>query len=290
MTRKNIDHEIDEKESIKKKTILLANALEKCKPRISQVLPSHLSVDKMLRVILMSVKKTPDLLQCTPSSVLNSVMIAAQVGIEQDSVLGGGYLIPYWNTKTKMREAQFQISYRGLMDLAYRSAKIYPFEAHVVHKNEPFKCVYGLNPVLEHSLNFDNPSDEIICVYALAGFEGKRAAYDVMTKKEVDYRRDRSPGGKSPSSPWQTYYEEMAKKTVIKRLCKSLPLSVELRDAIKFDNQAESQEGQEPVIDLGEFEEFDEQDASYKKVDSAIDRITQQLESQPKKEVAYEND
>lgn len=209
----------------------LRDLLEKSKSKFQDVIPKHLSADRLVRVAIVACSRTPKLLLCTPVSVLNSVMQAAQLGLEPGGPLGDAYLVPYKET------CQLIVGYRGLISLARRSGQIESLEAHVVHAKDRFICRWGLSPVLDHEPDWSENPGAIVAVYAVAKLKDGGTQAEVMTKPQVDAIRTRSRA--SGEGPWVSDYEEMARKTVVRRLCKYLPLSVELADALDDDARAE---------------------------------------------------
>lgn len=184
-----------------------------------------------MRVALTSIAKTPDLLECSQQSLAAAVLQAAQLGLEPDGILGYAYLVPFKGTATLIP------GYKGLLELARRSGKISTIEARVVHAKDRFRFAYGLKPVLEHTPAQEAETGELVAVYAVAHLKDGGLQWEVMWKREVDAIRKRSRA--SASGPWVTDYEEMAKKTVLRRLCKMLPASVELQQAVAMDERAE---------------------------------------------------
>lgn len=213
---------------------------ERSRASIAEAMPRHLSVERILRVTLAAVGRTPLLLQCDQASILKSVMVAAQLGLEPTGVLGSAYLVPYRNTKTGRYEAQLIIGYRGLIDLARRSGQIASIDARVVRTSDRFICTFGLLPVLEHEPCWDDDPGELRAVYAVARLTDGSTQLEVMTKAEIEKIRLRAKAGNN--GPWITDYEEMARKTVVRRLAKYLPLSVELETAFRIQQDAEAGE------------------------------------------------
>lgn len=206
--------------------------LDRMRPEIARALPKHLTTDRLLRVALTSITKTPELLECSPQSLASAILQAAQLGLEPDGVLGYAYLVPYKNTATLIP------GYKGLLDLARRSGRIHTIEARVVHAKDDFRYAFGLKPVLHHKPHQQEDTGDLIAAYAIATIKDSGPQWDVMWRREIEAIRKRSRAG--TSGPWVTDYEEMAKKTVLRRLCKMLPASVELQRAVALDERAES--------------------------------------------------
>jgi recombination protein RecT len=214
--------------------------LNASKDAIASRLPRHLTADRMLKVALTSINKTPKLLSCTRESLMMSIMQAAELGLEPGGALGEGYLIPYGN------QCQFIPGYRGLIALARRSGQIISLEAHVVHTKDAFTCQLGLNPSLEHTPAWEEVDPGALrFVYAVAKLKDGGTQFEVMSKVQVDNIRARSKA--SSSGPWVTDYEEMARKTVVRRLFKYLPVSVEMAQALEI--QASTEAGEFVTLD-----------------------------------------
>lgn len=217
----------------------LRSLLEKAKPQIAMALPRHITADRMIRVALTSIQKTPKLLECDQISLLGCIVQAAQLGLEPDGITGFAYLVPFWNSAKKITEVQLIPGYKGLMNLARRSGEIGAIEARVVYQKDKFDFAFGLKPILVHVPYQNADSGSITHVYAIAHFkDGSMPQYDVMTLEDIDKIRNRSKA--KTAGPWVTDFEEMAKKTVIRRLLKYAPTSVEVQSAIALDERAEA--------------------------------------------------
>lgn len=224
--------------------------LERAKPQIALALPKHLTADRLIRVALTSVQRTPELLQCDQTSLLAAIIQSAQLGLEPDGVLGQAYLIPFNNTKKGKKEVQFIAGYKGLCALARRSGEISSIDARVVREGDKFKYTFGLNPVLEHvpgETAEDEPEGAITHAYAVIRLKDGGHQFDVMTRGQIDAIRKRSRAG--TSGPWVTDYAEMAKKTVLRRVLKLAPMSVEAQRAVALDELAEAGIPQELTLD-----------------------------------------
>lgn len=228
----------------------ISGMLTAYKDQIALALPKHMDVDRMVRIAMTVVRKTPKLQQCTPVSLLGAVIQAAQLGLEPGIQ---AHLVPFFNGKTGQQEVQMIPDYRGLIALARRSGEITSFSAHAVYENDFFDYEYGTNQHLKHKPTQKTARGSMIGAYAIAEFKAGPAQFEYMTKTDIDLIRTRSKSGKS--GPWSTDYDEMAKKTVVRRLCKYLPVSIELAHAVALDGKAEAGESQDLgfIID-GEFE------------------------------------
>ncbi len=224
-----------------KKSMMLTNQksvaglLEQMKGEIARCLPKHLTTERMTRIALTELRKTPKLQECEPMSFIAAIMQASQLGLEP-GVLGSCYLIPFNNNKTGKVECNFIPGYRGFLDLARRSGQIVSLTAHTVYENDTFIYEYGLEEKLIHKPTMDDKG-VLIAVYSVAKLKDGGHQFEVMSKKEVDEIRKQSKSGNF--GPWVTHYDEMAKKTVLRKLFKWLPCSVEMQKAVVLDEQAD---------------------------------------------------
>src|SRR5690625_3641572 len=218
----------------KNKPQTIEDYLKQMAPAMQQALPKHLDVDRLMRLTMTTIRTTPELRDADVGSLLGGVMQAAQLGLEP-GLLGQCYLLPFNNRKKGIKEVQFIIGYKGMIDLARRSGHIQSIYAHAVYENDESEYELGLNPTLKHVPSFDSDRDEFIGSYAVAHFKDGGYQMEFMPKSEIEKRRQASPGGRSKYSPWNNYYEEMANKTVIRHMWKYLPISVELQQAVAHD-------------------------------------------------------
>lgn len=232
----------------------LGQLLQKQRPAIEAALPRHMSADRLLRIALTEVRKNPDLVRCEPMSFLGAVVQSAQLGLEP-GVLGHAYLVPFNNRQTGRREVQLIVGYKGLIDLARRSGQISSITAHAVYEGDDFEYVLGLQEKLNHVPKPGRVAQarHLVAVYAIAKLRDGGHQLEVMSREEVEAIRKRSKA--SDSGPWKTDYEEMAKKTVLRRLCKMLPASIELHKAVALDETAASGETQRNELTFDDFTE-----------------------------------
>lgn len=193
---------------------------------IKKALPAVMTPERFTRIVLSALSTNPKLGQTTPQSFLAAMMTAAQLGMEPNTPLGQAYLIPFYNNKTHCSECQFQLGYKGLIDLAYRSGEVSIIQAQVVYEHDSFNYSFGLEPVLKH---IPAASDRGEPTYVYAMFRTKEGGFgfDVMSMDAV--RTFAQQYSKSFSSgPWQTNFEEMAKKTVFKESPEIRPAEIRL--------------------------------------------------------------
>lgn len=231
---------------------------ENFKKSLASVLPKHLTAERMIRIVLSELRNNQKLAQATPLSFISAVITTSQLGLEP-GVLGKCYFIPYFNGKTRQTDVQYIIGYKGMIELARRSGEIKSVYACEVDEKDQFTYQLGLEPDIHHVPSMERTGNAI-AYYAVAHFKDGGYQFDVMSIKEIEHARNSSKA--KEAGPWMTHYGEMAKKTVLRRLFKWLPVSIELQTAISLDEQADI--GQQQINELafgvidGESTEIDE--------------------------------
>ena len=207
--------------------------IKRMEGEIKKALPSVLTPERFTRIVLSALSTNPKLQETTPESFLGAMMKAAQLGMEPNTPLGQAYLLPYYNSKKRCLECQFQLGYKGLIDLAYRSGEVSTIQAHVVYEHDKFSYAYGLEPQLEH---VPAMGDRGSPTHVYAVFRTKDGGYSFGVMSIDDVRRHAQRYSKSfENGPWQTNFEEMAKKTVLKRVLKYAPLKSDFVRGVSQD-------------------------------------------------------
>lgn len=241
-----------------KSNLTIKDYVKKMQPEIAKALPSVMTPERFTRMLLSAISNNGKLAACTPQSFLGAMMNAAQLGLEPNTPLGQAYILPYKNKGVD--EAQFQIGYKGLIDLAYRSGEVELIQAQVVYENDTFECQYGLDPKLTH-VPADKDRGEAIKVYALFKTKAGGYGFEVMSMDDVrQHAQKYSKAYGSSFSPWKTNFEEMAKKTVLKKCLKYAPLKSDfvrnivqdetIKTEIDADMYSVPDETEEEVVDV----------------------------------------
>lgn len=217
---------------------------ESQKSTLAAVLPKHVGADRMLKIALGALRTTPKLMQARTDTLLGAIIQCAQLGLEPNTPLGHAYLIPFENRTKGITEVQIVFGYKGLIDLARRSGQIVSIAAHEVRERDHFEYEYGLDEKLVHRPEIGERGD-VIAFYAVAKLVGGGYAFEVMSKADVITIRNASQGWqqavrykKEDKSPWGAHFVEMGRKTVLRRLFKFLPVSIELAIASTLDSKA----------------------------------------------------
>lgn len=222
--------------SVEKKT--MQSYIKSMEGEIKKALPSVITPERFTRMVLSAISVNPKLGSCTPASFLGAMMSAAQLGLEPNTPLGQAYILPYMNKN--VLEAQFQLGYKGLIDLAYRSGEVEVIQSHIVYENDEFECNYGLEPTLKHT-PASTDRGQPIKVYAMFKTKSGGFGFEVMSMDDVRKHTEKySKAYGSSYSPWKTSFEEMAKKTVLKRVLKYAPLKSDFVKAVVQDETIKS--------------------------------------------------
>lgn len=221
-------------------------------------LPAGFSAPRLMRTVLTEVRKNPDLLNCTLDSLVMASITAAQLGLEPGP-LGHCYLVgfnqniaPKGQTAKWEKRAQCIIGVRGMLDLARRSGEIEEIGAEIIRKNDTFVFRKGFNAQCDLEFPLDRPRGDIVAVFAYAKTKDGGRYAELMTIEQVNHVRGKSKNAER--GPWVDDWEEMARKTVLKRLCKYLPLSLEAAERIAEDQDREFADAGIEGIDLGTVE------------------------------------
>lgn len=237
----------------------LEEYIEQRKIQIQQLLPGNMTTDRFLRIAYTAFRLNPKLADCTQNSIMGALLQSAQLGLEPNTD-GQAYIIPYTNSKyingkkTFVTEAQFQIGYKGYIELFYRHGAAQVIDMHTVYENDKFEYAYGTQPYLTHCPVLKDRG-EVIAYYAAAMLKNGGSIFKVMSKEEcIEHGKTHSKcyitrkwddNAKTyvdvephfdPNSPWAKDVNAMCKKTVLIQLAKILPKSIELQKALAMDN------------------------------------------------------
>lgn len=211
---------------------------------IASLLPAHFPPDRMLKLALGALRTNPKLTGASLSSLLGAVVTCAQLGLEPNTPLGHAYLIPFDKREnrggqwvTVETQVQVVIGYKGLLDMARRSGEIESISAHEICQNDKFEFEFGLDERLTHSYKLTDQRGPVVGFYAAAKLKGGGRCFEVMSLADVNAIRDESAkknrakkdaqGRYIITGPWADHYVEMGRKTVLRRLVKWLPISIE---------------------------------------------------------------
>jgi recombination protein RecT len=220
---------------------------------IARALPRHCNPDRMARIAITALTRTPKLADCEHASFMKCLLDLSQWGLEPNG--RDAHLIPFENRKRGVVECQLILDYKGMVQLVYRSGQVLSVHADVVYEGDKFR--YSMGEVLEHvpywlRTDPDKPISQgkMIAAYARVVLKGGACKCEAMPKDQIDGIRSRSKAANS--GPWVTDYNEMAKKTVFRRTTKWLPVSAEVVEAFERDFDKPANFGASQIID-GDF-------------------------------------
>jgi len=224
--------------STRDKVTQLNDYLEGKKSSLIKIAPQGTDVDRIIRVAMFEAVKNERLVQCSPASVYMALAKACELDLVAGGVLHRASLVPMWDKKSKGYNAELWIEYTGLMDLVKRSGEVAHFKAEVVYENDDFEHSFDLEKgeVLRHKKCHENPGN-LLLAYAVCFFKDGQRQVEVMRKDQINKIRKSS---RSPESgPWAQHTEEMWRKTVIRRICKYLPLTPKTTAVLEHDIQSD---------------------------------------------------
>lgn len=197
--------------------------LGKMAPQFKAALPAHVSVEKFTRVTMTAVQNTPALVNADRASLFGSIVRLAQDGLLPD---GREAAIVMFGNK-----AQAMPMIAGILKKVRQSGDVAKISAQVVHENDHFVVSYGFDEDVTHNPPpLDKPRGKPIGAYATAVLKDGSRLLEVMSFEEIEKVRNVSRAAKN--GPWVQWWGEMARKTVMRRLSKRLPMSTDLEDEV----------------------------------------------------------
>ena len=223
---------------------MLHKALEKGTAQFQAALPAHIPVERFKRVLLTAVQNNPVLLGADRASFFNSAMRAAQDGLLPDG--RDGALVIY-KTKKKDGNREFWIEavqwmpmIGGIRKKVRNSGEIATWDAHCVYEKDAFEFELGDDPYIKHKPFMGGDRGKIVAAYSVAVLKSGEKSREVMSVEEIRdvWRKSSKQKDKdgNPTGPWKDHFGEMCRKTVARRHSKVLPMSTDLDDLIRRDD------------------------------------------------------
>lgn len=217
----------------RKDEVTLAQELTLLKPEVEKVLPPHVTADKFMRIVLTAVAQSPDLRNADRRTLLTSCVKAATDGLVPD---GREAALVTFNISGKpQKQVQYMPMVAGIMKKVRNSGELASLMSNVVYEADDFR--YWVDDVGEHithepNLTADNRGPFMAC-YAIAKTKDGGVYVEVMTRTQVEQVKNVS---RAKNGPWKDWYDEMARKSVIRRLSKRLPMSTDILGVITADD------------------------------------------------------
>jgi len=171
-----------------------------------------------------AIKKNPDLLKCTPSSLFGSILYFAEIGLPFNSPEGFGYILPYTDRKTL--QATPIIGYKGLIEIAYRNERMKSIRVQAVYEHDEFSYEYGTSDYIKHTPRIIGDRGSLIAVYSIAKMQDIDPMFVVVHKQQLDEIQKLSKSNNNKYSPYNNstdVFNIMQCKVAIKLLFKTLP-------------------------------------------------------------------
>ena len=226
-------------------TLSVGEQLMSRSSQFQAALPAHIPLERFMRVVMTAVQRSPDLAKADRASLFTSAVQAAQDGLLPDGREGA--LVIY---KSKVKEGgkeiwvakvQWMPMVAGIRKKVRNSGEIATWEVQVVHANDLFEFELGDEPFIKHRPLMDGDRGPIIAAYSVATLKSGEKSREVMTKAQID--RVRAASKSKDSGPWVDWYDEMCRKTVARRHSKVLPMSTDLDDVIRRDDELYDMKG-----------------------------------------------
>lgn len=218
-----------------------ASIIDRMSSQFAKVLPKILTPERFCRVVLTAINRNEALAAAladkrNQASVLSAFMRCAEMGLEPDGRRAA--ITCYKRGNTGLYDVTLIPMYQGLAELAMRSGQISSIHAEKVCENDAFEWENG---EIRHRIDFKNERGEAYAYYCIIRYKDGATKTETMSRVEVNAIMARSSAYQSArkynkSCPWDTDFDEMAKKTVFRRAAKWLPLSPEMRTAIDEDD------------------------------------------------------
>ena len=210
-------------------------AIEERMPQIAQMLPEGVDPERFKSLVLRTLISKPDLLQADPASVLVAISQAAQEGIEPTGQAGGGYLVVF--REDNVPKVQLIRDYRFIAQRIVQTGAATRLDVNVVREGDEFAFELGTNPWLKHVPNLDSLDKPSTHFYALAWLPDGTVKFEVMTRAQVEHVGQKSRAWRN--GPWQSDFDQMGRKTLVKRIANYLPLPANVRSYWAQEDEVE---------------------------------------------------
>lgn len=212
--------------------------LEKMSGEFEKVLPKAIPSAKFMRSVMTTIQLNPGIVAADSKSILSCCMKAAADGLVLDGREAA--LVVYRGKNGPV--ANYLPMVQGIIKKVRQSGDVSIFNATCVYEKDEFEITYGLEPDIKHVPPTKGERGDCIGAYAVAKFKDGTVDFEYMTYNEIEAIRGRSKS--KNNGPWVTDWSEMARKTVIRRLAKRLPMSVDTMDSIRRIDELYDLEGE----------------------------------------------
>lgn len=224
---------VDPKETASRVTVMLDSRADQLRALLGN---SEQLYERFRTVALHAVTSNPRVLESDPATIIEAIRDSATLGLEPNGLMGEGYVLPYRNRKTGRYEAQFQVGWRGLLKLIRRSGEVASIDAQCVYEQDDFAIDLGSEPRVVHRPSLAMRGNRV-GAYAICRLRSGELVIEWMPNAEIEMVRRSSRA--ADDGPWVDWPDEMARKTVLKRIAKRLPLAHVAERALEIEARAE---------------------------------------------------
>jgi len=233
----------------------VTDQIEKARPLLLPMIPKHVNFDQLRARMEVELTEKPELLECTPKSLLWSFVRIVELGLSMGEAFGEAYIIPF-KDKSGKKQAKFIIGYKGLIRLALQGTIVKAVNAWTIYERDLFVPNLGRNEVGYQPFLQGHPGKPIAAYAQFILGADKIFKHVVLPMWKLEQIRASSAGSHNPAHPWNTYTDEMYRKTALRNGLKDVPKSNELDKAIAADERAEQEEEAQFYPDIpGAFED-----------------------------------
>ncbi len=211
--------------------------------RLTSIMQDPDKVRKLQRMVVEAVTANPKLLSCDRNSLMRAVVDAATLDLVPDGIRGMGYLVPYKN------EVQFLAGYQGLLHLMRQSDEVADVSLVEAYENDVLTIVQGSKPSIDHKIALTDRG-EMIGAYAIVHWRDTAmpVKFEWMPVKEIEdirdrysqsYRYEEGPKGHKDSA-WHKAFGMQSRKTVARRLAKTMPYGSKAQAAAAMEESLDS--------------------------------------------------
>ena len=248
----------------------LSTVVRGMQSQFALALPEHVSPERFVRVVVTAIQSNPGLQNADRDSVLGAAIKCAQDGLLPDGREAA--LVVYGN------KAQYLPMIAGVLAKVRRSGELLTIAAHIVYEKDAFTYTLGDDERIEHQPFLSGPRGKPIAAYAVAKTKDGGIYREVMSIEQIEQVRNVSRA--KGNGPWVQWWGEMARKTVLRRLAKRLPMSTDLQQVFQRDDDhydIRAAEGQAKLRRLhADFDEPDQTPAPPPEIihDAVIEAVT----------------
>jgi len=268
---------------------VLRGQLTSMVPQFAAALPSHIKPEKFQRVVMTVVQQQPDLMLADRRTLLASCLKCASDGLIPD---GREAALVIFNTKNKdgswTKAVQYMPMMAGILKRIRNAGEIASVQAHVIHEHDKFVIRRGINETIEHEPLFPGDRGQPIGAYAVAKFkDGSDPVFEVMDINAIN--RVRNVSRAKDKGPWVDWWDEMARKTVFRRMAKWLPMDADVDAVIRRDDEAGNPTIETTAVPIEELPAIEHGASKLDAIEAGIDAEAEPVPAGERVEMEWEN-